>query len=34
MNHRLSLTRRRVIQGLAAVATATVFSNPWIWSPT
>jgi branched-chain amino acid transport system substrate-binding protein len=27
MNHRLSLTRRRVIQGLAAIATATMFSN-------
>ena len=28
MNHRLSLTRRRVVQGLAAVAAATMLSNP------
>ena len=28
MHHHLSLARRRVIQGLAAVVTATLFSNP------
>jgi branched-chain amino acid transport system substrate-binding protein len=28
MNYRLSLTRRRVVQGLAAVAAATLFSSP------